>query len=736
MIKTNTLPDIYDKKKNKEEKIKKRLKKNDYYVHKETENVSFLKMYRLMSSLGIENNDFFLALYDTRLIGVDPYDEDLPLEYKIMILQECKRNYWYFIREVVRIPVSGADIGSGKPYTLHRGNLALSWCLLNNINFFIELPRQNFKTVSIAVAMLWLYNFGTNNSKMMLIHKDHRGAKDNLATIKSVRDVLPEYLRFDHKFNAEGKEMKLSQNVEDAHNPKNNNTIVTLASATSVERADLLGRGATQAIQNYDEFGFLRFNKTIYESASPAAQQAAIEAEENHKPHCKMISTTPGDMNTQYGKDAKEFRDKCCEFKEEYYDWDVEEARDYMRANSDTDFFRISFSYRQLGRSEQYFADVKKALGGNFFKVRREILLEWLIVNDDPIFEETALANLVEMAKNRKVEKTIYIDKLYRFDLYEMPNPMEPCILSCDVASGTGRDSSTIVLINSKTKAVMGEFKNNSIDTTAFSYVIYKIAKEIAKNCMIVIERNNVGVVVIQNLLKTDIKSRLYFEDNKKDHQEKIKNGRLSESSNDVHNYGLWTDEYKKAQMHEYLVKYVNYYGSRLATKGMAEEIEALIYNKRREIDHPPDGHDDLVMAYLIGIWVYWYGKNISRFGIYSVKDIDPSSNMSEEEAIMEQMQEEEEREEQYKEIYEKINSTVSGKRVEDQTYKTMKDLYDELDAESYQGNNKSNQDLINIMGGNRQSGLNKSNLFNRGSRSEADTFGNNLLNNILGRDL
>ena len=39
-----------------------------------TKNISFLKMTKILTKLGVKNNDFFLALRDTDLIGVDPFD--------------------------------------------------------------------------------------------------------------------------------------------------------------------------------------------------------------------------------------------------------------------------------------------------------------------------------------------------------------------------------------------------------------------------------------------------------------------------------------------------------------------------------------------------------------------------------------------------------------------------------------------------------------------------------------
>ena len=241
MIKTNTLPelpDIYDDTKKKKKK-KNKIKEN-YYIHVETSNASFLKMYALLEMLGIENRDFFLAIYDRDLIDVDPYSEEVlnSLELQVKIINECRRNYWYYIRECVRIVVPGGY----KKYQLHRGNLAMSWCLLNSINFFTELPRQNYKSVSVDCALSWLYNFGITNSTMLMLNKEHKDAKDNLARIRDIISALPPYLRFDVKFNAENKPLKILKNKEDAYNHKTNNKLVTKPSATSEAKADNLGK--------------------------------------------------------------------------------------------------------------------------------------------------------------------------------------------------------------------------------------------------------------------------------------------------------------------------------------------------------------------------------------------------------------------------------------------------------------------------------------------------------------
>ena len=107
-----------------------------------TNNKSFLNMHYYLKSIGIKNNKFMLGLLDADLDGIDPHDRNLSPIYKQKILRECLHNYWYFLREVVRIPDQGSTSG-GARYRLDRGNLALNFCMSLNLNIFLELPRRN-----------------------------------------------------------------------------------------------------------------------------------------------------------------------------------------------------------------------------------------------------------------------------------------------------------------------------------------------------------------------------------------------------------------------------------------------------------------------------------------------------------------------------------------------------------------------------------------------------------------
>ena len=48
-----------------------------------------------------------LTLYDPKLQGIDPYDPNLSLEMQVRIQKEVMINYWYYVREVIRINSTG-----------------------------------------------------------------------------------------------------------------------------------------------------------------------------------------------------------------------------------------------------------------------------------------------------------------------------------------------------------------------------------------------------------------------------------------------------------------------------------------------------------------------------------------------------------------------------------------------------------------------------------------------------
>ena len=103
-----------------------------------TSNQSFLELHRDLKSLGIQNNKFFLALYDKSLDGIDPYSPVMPLEMQARIFRECMINPWYFLREIARVPEDGRPIapGGGTQFRIDRNSAATWYLFLNGIDHF------------------------------------------------------------------------------------------------------------------------------------------------------------------------------------------------------------------------------------------------------------------------------------------------------------------------------------------------------------------------------------------------------------------------------------------------------------------------------------------------------------------------------------------------------------------------------------------------------------------------
>ena len=207
----------------------------NYTIHTKTKNISFIKIHRELKKRGIVNNKFFLRLYDPDLMDVDPHAKNLSQEIKNKIIAEIKRNPYYYLREVVRIPIPGG----AQRFELHRGNLALTWAILNNLDLIVLLPRQRYKTVSIVSTLSWVYNFATTNTHMIFGNKSLGDAKNNLKRFKDINTYLPAFVK-----DAINNDLD-TDNIELVQSADRNNKIQILGQPISADEADKAGRGCS-----------------------------------------------------------------------------------------------------------------------------------------------------------------------------------------------------------------------------------------------------------------------------------------------------------------------------------------------------------------------------------------------------------------------------------------------------------------------------------------------------------
>ena len=220
-----------------------------------TKNLSFLRMSKALRNHGVKNNKFMLWLYDDSLSGVDPYSPDLTFDEKARIYAEICKNFWYYLREVCMIPSQGS--AECVHFKLNLGNLAMSYCNINNINSITMLPRQQGKTIAEVSFSNWVHMFATYHTTETYLHKAQDGATDNLKQFKAIKEALPAWLQ----------ELVCSKNDKDNLEEKyfytRKNQIRALASASTDEAADKMGRGSSTPLVYMDEFAFMARNKII-----------------------------------------------------------------------------------------------------------------------------------------------------------------------------------------------------------------------------------------------------------------------------------------------------------------------------------------------------------------------------------------------------------------------------------------------------------------------------------------
>ena len=387
--------------------------------------------------------------------------------------------------------------------------------------------------------------------------------------------------------------------------------------------ADKLGRGLNIPCVWFDEFAFLNLNKTTYMAARPALNKASEAAEAVHQPHGILITSTPNNLDMPEGLFCHQMIQKACKLTDDWYDWEPEQLKEFLDKNSGNNYAYVEYTYDQLGKDEKWLKAQIKALEGDMAKVKREILIEWTYASDISIFTEEQLDTMAPYVK-KEYPNAIYIDN-YKIDIVEndFNNLMyKNWMLSIDIAGGLGKDYSAFTLIDPLSYKIIMKFKNNTIQVLEFADLIIKFVKMYVPNAIIVPERNNSGIPFIEKLQKSDIAKNLYYisSDDPDYTKRKInkkfslkKNG--SGNSTETRIYGFNTDKTKRKVMtEEILFMLANSRPELVNNQELFDEMRKLIRERSGKINHINGEHDDLLMSYLIGLYVLIYSSNRNKF--------------------------------------------------------------------------------------------------------------------------
>ena len=591
-----------------------------------TKNKSFIEVHNDLKKLGVENNKFFLRIYDEALMDIDPYALILPVEIQARIILECIRNPWYFLREVCRIPVDGMPIcpGGGVPFKADRNNIATWYCFINGIDHYSSKPRQQGKTQDALAKCNYAYHFGSLSSTILLANRDFTLNKMNLSRIKTQRDLLPLYLQMKVSINNETVKIEKEQsNVLSMTNPVNHNKIQLLPSANQDGKAQGVGRGYTASIIMYDEFDWMANNIAVRDATAFTYRTAADVAAANGSLYGRIFTSTPGNMDTKEGQDAEAFINGKSEdgintppmlkWVDKYFDTPIQKLKQTVFSKSYNRIVFIEHSWQQLKCSNDWFEKACQDVGFDPEQIAREILLKRLRGSKRSPFSRQQLMTVINGVENPidMIEMNAQLDQVY---VYETINRKTPYIMAIDPADGLSGDNLAMVLINPYTERIAAEFASPEINQTRMSKLLVNFMNKHCPKCMIVIE-NNRGHELINQLKLTKYVSQLWYDIDKLDRRETINTKDIDFDQERA--IGFNTSPKTRPLIMSVIEDLVKNEPEKVNGKLTVDDVCALERNpKSGKVAAASGKHDDVIMAFGIGHTVLRSSTNLENWDI------------------------------------------------------------------------------------------------------------------------
>jgi len=422
----------------------------------------------------------------------------------------------------------------------------------------------------------------------------------------------------------------------------------------------------------YDEVEFTSYIKTIIEAAAMAFKTASDNAKRNNAPYSRSLLSTPGDLDTKAGQDAMEIISKTYRWTEKFYDMKIDDVKEIIKNNSENRIVYIEYEYKQLGKDEEWFNDSCAIIGNNPLKIKREILLQRMRGSSNSPFEPEDLELIRE--KQGKIIEEIFINKLFRLDVYK-PLVRDRIYFICvDVSKGYGQDNSAVVILDPYELKPVAEFESPYIGVTQLKNFLYTLVKKYLPRSILCIERNENGESILDGLRYTDIMHNLYFDkdkdpiasqlDDRMDSQGFLKQEALKRKL-----YGVWTGTKSRQVMFSLLETHIAEYKDNFICANIINDLFKLVMKKNGKIEAESGFHDDSIMAYLIGLYVYYHGNNLHYFGFVKGQlpdEEERNKGLQTYDEIMEEMPDEER---QY------FNESFGSKSIDDYQQHVIEEL-------------------------------------------------------------
>jgi len=594
-----------------------------------TKNTSFIRIAKLFKYMGIKNHAFMLALHNPALMDVDPWDPDITPAQIEMVVEECRENFWYFIREVYRVPPAAGTI----PIMLkaNRANISYFWLFFNHLTTYLIQPRQTGKSLAYTTVDIYLLNFLVNYNVSVLL-------KDDTLRVKTAEkhkvgfEYLPSYLSMLDK-----RDIK---NTERIALKSFNTSINFYVGQKDPKSADNTGRGMTTPTAQIDEFAYTRNIEITMPAMLAGTTAARGQAEDANLPYAISLLTTPGKLATKEGRYAFKIYQESFRWTEKLFDSNnYEDLLNYILKNSifkKAPIVLLEYNHRQLGYTDDWLLERIETSRADGEDAEADFLNRWATGNlSHPLNKR--IIEVIEKSMSDPVDDYIS-DEGYILRLYETKrefftnNLYTHYIISVDPSEAVGSDDIGLVIMDVYTGRVIGAGNFNETSIPMFSRFLSKLLTKLP-NSTLMVERKSTGSTIIDYVLE-------FLDQEGINGFKRVFNWAVDDLNvyaskypeildKRVYNYDLYIKLKKqfgfatsgngktsRSKLYGSIIKGAGkYIGEYVNDKILANQILSLTVRNNR-IDHPEGGHDDMVIAWLLGYWFMVEAKNKDVYGI------------------------------------------------------------------------------------------------------------------------
>lgn len=605
----------------------------------ETSNISYVRASALLRDMGIKNHRFMLALHNKALVGVDPHDPNLTPAQMMAIYIECYNNYWYYIREVVRIPGSTPEVPL--MFLANRGNLCLHWLYLQHIFTILTQIRQTGKSLGVAAPHIYQQQIRNRSSKIIGLTKDMSLRGSHLSLMKAMDEELPMFLR--------QRQEKDIANTEMINISRLDNSMVMFVPSNSPKQADRVGRGHTAATAWVDEGPYVNNLQISLGSMFAATNRARINAEQKQEMYCSVLTSTVGDLAEPEGEFYFRLTQNSAEFTERLYDCEnrqhllsviTKQCRDIQSTTGTKVPIRVyaEFNHRQLGITDEQVATWLAEAQSDGADAEKDYFNKWkmgssksaLTKDEQDLLTSSEISPIYTSIENQTgymvrwfIEEHVGIQLLNT----------QPTTWGLDTSDASGGDGIGLVGRLASSGEVIGVLNISETFLPTYSLWLYKFLKK-HKKAILIPERRSSAAAIIDQLLM------LFIEDGENPFR-RIYNTIVQNSLEKPELYSLISKPYfnnpeivlsnKKAfgfatsgygvtsRSELYgrtMTNAIRLTGALTRDKQLCLQLKSLIRDDNGRVDHRAGMHDDLAIGWLLSFWMLTNAKNLDFYGI------------------------------------------------------------------------------------------------------------------------